>query len=94
MEHNIDDSQGKKKLHKTQGPAAIYGNNEYWYDNGKRHRYGGPAISEEGKASEYYIYGARVTPRVNDWLSERGYIWEDLSEQEKWELELFMRMLG
>lgn len=38
-------------------------------------------------------YGKNMTTKVELWLNERDYVWETMSEQEKWELEMFMRVL-
>ncbi len=47
------------KLHREDGPAAIYPNGkQFWYINGKLHREDGPAIiGKGGKILEWYIHG-------------------------------------
>lgn len=84
--------------HREDGPAymAYYPNNHTQYEwriNGKLHRYGGPSIYMNGSHCDYWVDGRRVSEAVKEWLSERGYVWETMSEQEKWELDLFMRTL-
>lgn len=65
---------------------------EWWYE-GKMHRFGGPSFTSKYRSYEYYIHGRYVTPEVSEWLDERSYTWETMTDIEKWELELFMRAL-
>lgn len=43
--------------------------------------------------NRYGINHEDVTDLVQKWLSDMGYEWGSMSDQEKWELELFMRSL-
>ena len=86
------------KLHREDGPAffRIYATGacyEAWAYNDKLHRYGGPARTYACGWKQYYIHGLEVTKEVVKWLSERGYVWDTMSDVEKWELEIFMRSL-
>ena len=85
--------------HREDGPAYIHEHAngdryEAWAYNDETHRYGGPAITFEDGTHHYWIKGQGVNEAVENWLSERDYVWETMNEQEKWELELFMRSLG
>ena len=84
--------------HREDGPAieAKYNDgrtNAVWYYMNRLHRYGGPAFHNDflGHRNSYHIHDRPVNGEVYAWLSERGYEWETMSEQEKWELGLFMR---
>lgn len=85
--------------HREDGPAHIMRHNDgrmsvAWLYHGKYHRYGGPSIIQPSGKKSYYLHGNNVTDVVNSWLEERGYVWEDMSDIEKWELDMFMRSLG
>ena len=89
----------KMVRHREDGPASIreYYDGRYietWLYHGKIHRYGGPAHTTIRCNMLFYVHGEYVTHKVNEWLSERNYTWETMSDIEKWELELFMRCLG
>lgn len=88
------------EFHREDGPAYIikYKDGfwrEVWYYENIRHRYGGPAVTTRNGANLYYYYvhDKYVTNEVEEWLLDNGYIWEDMSDVEKWELDLFMRSL-
>ena len=85
--------------HREDGPAYIIeydsGNTfEVWYFNDEIHRYGGPAVVEDAKDHWYFVHGDDMTAVVAKWLEERSYVWETMTDIEKWELDLFMRTLG
>ena len=87
------------KIHREDGPARIvkYDDGEFieeYMINGSHHRYGGPAYIDFDGQHSYYIHGSLVDDLVLTWMAERDYEWETMNEQEKWELELFMRSLG
>ena len=86
-------------FHREDGPAYFceYDDGQYheeWWYEGRYHRYGGPAITLDNGKHEYWIHYVNVTVSVKSWLSEREYVWETMTEQEKWELDMFMRTLG
>lgn len=89
-----------KGLHRENGPAYILtfndgtGDAEWWYYHNKIHRYGGPSITNSFGNLEYHVHGNDVSGVVFEWLKERGYTWNSMSDIEKWELEMFMRTLG
>lgn len=85
-------------LHREDGPAYVFEHDngdryEVWAYNDKIHRYGGPARTSEPYLKEYWIHDIEVTKEVEEWLSERNYVWKNMSDIEKWELEIFMRSL-
>lgn len=85
--------------HREDGPAWIveYDDGAYaeeWLYNGKKHRYGGPAVTNEDNEKWYFVHGNPVNIKVAIWLSDRDYKWETMTDIEKWELEIFMRSLG
>ena len=85
-------------IHREDGPAHIedYYNgdrHESWWYNDTLHRYGGPAIKSKKGGLVYTIHNIDVSDKVEEWLTERGYVWEKMSDVEKWELEMFMRSL-
>ena len=49
-------------------------------------------IARQGK-TYYWTKTGDVSDIVEKWLNEHGYEWGSMSEQEEWELELFMRSL-
>ena len=57
------------------------------------HREDGPALSHVYDNGIITDHGKFVTRKVEPWLNEHGYVWETMSDQEKWELEMFMRSL-
>ena len=89
-------------FHREDGPTHIrvYDNKDYyenWYYESKAHRYGGPAligITRDYTFHEFWIHGLEVTEEVETWLTDMGYVWGSMSEQEEWELDMFMRSLG
>lgn len=64
-----------------------------WFHQDKLHRYDGPAVTNSDDDLGYYINNRNVTDIVKEWLAERNYTWETMSDIEKWELELFTRSL-
>lgn len=86
------------KHHCEDGPAIFcqypFGvTTEDWLIEGKYHRYGGPAVITVDGTKNYLIHGKQVNGPVKNWLNERNYVWETMTDIEKWELELFMRAL-
>ena len=86
-------------LHREDGPALIveYDDgrvDEAWYFKDHLHRYGGPCATSIKGTNIFCVYGKMCINEVEEWLSEHGYVWETMSDIEKWELELFMRCLG
>lgn len=88
--------------HREDGPAFFrkYQDGrciEKWFVNGLLHKFGGPSIIltyvESSAAHRYCVYGNDVTDEVEQWSEKQDYDLEDLSDIEKWELELFMRSL-
>ena len=84
--------------HREDGPAYVFEHDnghryEEWAYNDKIHRYGGPARTSGPYLKEYWIHDIEVTKEVEEWLSERNYVWKNMSDIEKWELEIFMRSL-
>lgn len=45
------------------------------------------------KQAHYWINHIDKTDTVQNWMDEREYVWHNMSEQEEWELEMFMRSL-
>lgn len=86
------------RWHRHDGPSYVYKNNdgtylEEWWHFNKRHRHGGPAIICNGHPKEYWIHGNKVTKEVEEWLSERDYVWETMTDMEKAEFKKFMHKL-
>lgn len=78
-------------LHMEDAPAVIVkyhdGNyREEWYCNEELHRIGGPALTYEDGQHGYWINGTSVSEYVKKWLSERGYVWKNMTDKEKSEL--------
>lgn len=94
-----DGGFGFREGHKEDGPAFVreYDDGTYteaWYYENDLHRYGGPAKILRNGNKSYAVHGKYVSDEVHEWLSERYYKWETMNDQEKWELDLFMRSLG
>ena len=54
-------------IHRDDGPAIRHRNNYLYYQEGKLHRLDGPAIVELGGPREYYINGAKYSPKQYKW---------------------------
>lgn len=85
-------------FHRDDGPAFIEENHdgtymEEWYNRNKYHRIGGPAVTYRDGSHGYWIYDRDVNDDVKPWLESRNYAWDNMSDIEKWELEIFMKSL-
>lgn len=50
-------------IHREDGPALTHKQNYMWFKEGKLHRLNGPAIDILGHPKEYYIDGAKYSPK-------------------------------
>lgn len=59
-----DENIERFKLHRTDGPALITSEKSVWYENGKMHRFNGPAIERVGEEvdekKDYFIGGNHI----------------------------------
>lgn len=70
------------KLHRTNGPAIIYKNNDIfsdcigWHNNGKLHRTDGPAIirysCSANKDYNWYLYGKLITQEKFNFITNNN----------------------
>ncbi len=51
------------KLHRLGGPAKTHQANFWWYKEGKLHRLGGPAVDTQMGPKQYWIEGAKLSPK-------------------------------
>lgn len=68
------------KLHRLDGPAVIYGNEEkQWWVEGKLHRLNGPAIEWPNGTKEWYANGKlhRLDGPAVEWTGGREQWWVD-----------------
>lgn len=64
-----------------------------WATRDQKTHKGEPTVIHLDDMLYYWANNRDLTSAVEKWLKERGYVWKKMSEQEKWELDLFMRSL-
>jgi len=61
--YKLEEWWKEDKLHRIGGPARIHKDNMFWYKEGVLHNLDGPAVVERAGPKQYWIDGAKLSPK-------------------------------